>query len=92
MPLGVSLPFGLAMRPEGTEDEESLIRFGWQTCLGQVCEALAEVDADRLAAVDADGVTMLASYQPGLKAEPMVFRLSLQGMGAGLTAIATAQQ
>lgn len=92
VPLGASLPFGFAMRPEGTEDEESLLRFDWQTCFGQICEALTEIDADRLAQVDSEGTTMLASYQPALKAEPLVFRLSLQGARAGMDAIATAPQ
>lgn len=92
VPLGASLPFGFAMRPEGTEDETSLLRFDWQTCAGQFCEALAEIDEDRLAKLDSDGTKMLASYQPSLKTEPLVFRLSLQGARAGMAAIANAPQ
>lgn len=92
VPLGAGLPFGFAMRPEGTEDEESLLRFDWQTCFGQFCEALAEIDENRLAQVDSEGTTMLASYLPSLKGEPLVFRLSLQGLRAGMEAIAAVPQ
>lgn len=92
VPLGASLPFGFAMRPEGTEDEAALLRFDWQTCFGQFCEALAEIDEARMTQMDSADTVMLASYQPALKAEPLVFRLSLQGAAAGIAAIANAPQ
>lgn len=86
VPVGAYLPAGFAIRAEdGTE--EDVIAFTWQACSEQLCEALIELQDDQIAALGAEGSSVVASYRPGVQAEPLVFRLSMTGLDAGLTAL-----
>lgn len=87
VPLGVYLPAGLAMRPEAAEGEDAVAQFTWQSCNANFCEALIEMDEDRLAAFVADDAPVIASYRPALNADPVVFRFSMAGMVSGMDAV-----
>lgn len=87
VPVGVYLPAGMAMKPEQAEGEDSVVQFVWQSCNAQVCEALVEMDEDRLEAFTADGTAVVASYRPSLNSDPVVFRFALQGMAEGMEAL-----
>lgn len=85
VPNGVYLPHGFALRPAEGEAEE--IRFVWQSCSRDLCEALIELDGEALAALEAAEGGLIAGYRPGLLAQPLVFTLSVEGAGAGLAAL-----
>jgi invasion protein IalB len=87
VPVGVYLPYGIAVRPEGGGAEATALPLVWQSCNGQVCEALAELDEAAIAALTAPGTTVLASYRPSLAVEPVAFRFSMEGMVAGMDAL-----
>jgi invasion protein IalB len=84
--VGVYLPAGFAIRPENGADED-IVTFTWQACTAQLCEALVELNDDQIAALSAAEGTVIASYRPGLRAEPLVFRLSMAGLEPGLAAL-----
>jgi len=85
VPTGVYLPHGFALRPAEGEAAES--RFVWQSCSRDLCEALIELDAEGLAALEAAEGGLIAGYRPGLLAQPLVFALSVDGAEAGLSAL-----
>lgn len=87
VPLGVYLPAGMAMKPETAEGEDAVVQFVWQSCTANFCEALVEMDEDRIAQFVADGAPVIASYRPGLNADPVVFRFSMAGMVEGMDAV-----
>lgn len=85
VPNGVYLPHGFAVKPAQGEADET--RFVWQSCSRDLCEAMIEVSADELAALeDAEG-GLIAGFRPGLLAQPVVFSLSLAGASEGLAAL-----
>jgi invasion protein IalB len=87
VPTGVALPAGFAMRPASGGDDD-VIQFTYQTCNGTVCEAIAQIDPAFVDGTDTeDGQTMVASFRPGLTAEPFVFRFSADGLSQGLAAL-----
>ena len=86
VPVGVYLPAGFAIRPEAG-GEEDVITFTWQACSAQLCEALAELTDEQAALLAADSGTVIASYRPGVQAQPLVFRLSMAGLPDGLAAL-----
>jgi invasion protein IalB len=87
VPVGVYLPYGIAVRPEGGDAAATALPLVWQSCNPQVCEALAELDAARIAALTAPGTIVVASYRPSLAAEPLAFRFSMEGMVEGMDAL-----
>jgi invasion protein IalB len=87
VPNGVFFPSGFAVRPE---DSETQREFVWQSCSRDLCEALLEVEPQTLAELEGAGA-LLAGYRPALTAEPLVFRLSLEGAGDGLDALDAAR-
>lgn len=86
VPNGVFFPSGFAFKPEGTEERQDFV---WQSCSRDLCEALAEIDPATLEALE-DGPDVFAGYRPGLGSEPVVFRLGMEGIGAGMAALKTA--
>lgn len=87
VPLGVYLPAGLAMKPESAEGEDAIVQFVWQSCNANFCEALVEMDEDVIARFVTEGQPVIASYRPGLNADPVVFRFSMAGMVDGMDAL-----
>jgi invasion protein IalB len=87
VPTGVYLPFGMALKPEASEGETDLRQMVWQSCNGQICEALVEFGPEEIAAFVGPEITVLASYQPGLGKDPVVFRFSMDGIVEGMDAL-----
>ena len=95
VPLGVHFPGGFGLRPEAgeaaeaAEAGEAALAFEWQSCAPQLCEALLAVDAAALARLErAEGA--IAGYVPAPGADPLLFRVATEGLGAGLAALAVA--
>jgi len=88
VPLGVYLPAGFAIR---AADAEDVIRFQWQACGRDLCEALAEIEPAALAALSGSGTPILAAFRPTIQSEDFVFRFSLDGAPEGLAALAAAK-
>lgn len=86
VPNGVFFPSGLAMRPDGAEDDSAQIEFAWQSCTAQLCEALVELDVDAMSDFEGEGA-MVAGYRPSVTAEPLVFRVNVAGLEDGLMAL-----
>lgn len=61
----------------------------WQSCLAEICEAALPLDAATLRMLEEAG-TLRAIYRPAPGAAPLAFRLTLEGGGAGLEALAEA--
>jgi len=87
VPAGVYLPAGIAMRPANIEGEDKIVQMVWQSCINDVCEALAEIDVDMLSAFADDGVSVVASYQPSINAAPIVFIFEMSGVLEGMDAV-----
>lgn len=83
VPNGVFFPSGFAVKPE---DGEEQTQFVWQSCARDLCEALLEIDAQALADLEA-AEGLVAGYRPNLRADPLVFRMSLEGATEGLAAL-----
>ncbi|MEC7761486.1 MAG: invasion associated locus B family protein [Pseudomonadota bacterium] len=87
VPTGVALPSGFAMRPASGGDDD-VIQMAYQTCDGTVCEAITRIEPTFVDGTDTeDGQNMVASFRPGLTAEPFVFRFSAAGLSQGLAAL-----
>ena len=87
VPTGAHLPSGFVMRgEEGAEQHE----FTWQVCAQNLCEAMIALTPEDVAELEAAPDGVLAAYRPGLQAEPLVFRVSFEGAGAGLSALVDA--
>lgn len=87
VPVGVFLPTGFAMRQSESEDEEAVMEFTWQSCNGQICEAILKIDAEKVAALSAEDNAMVAAFRPSAQTEPFLFQFSLNGMETGLDAV-----
>lgn len=83
VPNGVFFPSGFAVKPEGVEEQTQFI---WQSCARDLCEALLELDAATLEKLEA-AESLVAGYRPNLRADPLVFRMSLEGAKEGLDAL-----
>jgi len=87
VPNGVYFPHGFAVRAADDEAAEE-IRFVWQSCSRDLCEALVELTGDELASLEGSETGLIAGYRPGLLADPLIFTLSVEGAQAGLEALA----
>lgn len=83
-PLGVHLPSGFVFRVGESEDVSTMT---WQTCNQNICEAVIELDEALLDQVSAPETPITASYLPPASTEPVVFRLSMDGLKEGLEAL-----
>lgn len=83
-PLGVHLPSGFVFRVGEGEDLSTMT---WQTCNQSICEAVIELDEALIDQLSAADTPVTASYLPPASAEPVVFRLSMDGLNAGLDAL-----
>lgn len=86
LPNGVFFPSGFAFKPEDSEERQS---FAWQSCSQELCEALLPIDLETLQTLE-DGADVFAGYRPRLGADPLVFRLNLEGISDGMTALKAA--
>ncbi len=86
IPNGVFFPSGFAFKPEDSEERQN---FTWQSCSRDLCEALLEINAETLTALEG-GANVFAGYRPRLGAEPLVFQLDFTGIGDGLAALKSA--
>jgi invasion protein IalB len=84
VPMDAYLPSGFAIR---AEDSDEAIPFVWQSCFGDVCEAMRQVDGEEIDTVALETGTVLGSFRPRLGMEPFVFRFSMEGLDAGLEAL-----
>lgn len=84
VPNGVYFPSGFVL---GLEEDDSQIRFEWQNCSANMCEALLALEPDHLDAFEAQG-PWVAGYRPGVTSEALVFRIAPQGLDEGLHALA----
>lgn len=89
VPVGVYFPAGFAIRPENSDE---ILRFVWQSCGRDLCEAAVEIDAETLAKLTAEGTTILGAYRPNIQAENFVFSFSMTGAAQGLDALKRAQE
>ncbi|MFC6589378.1 invasion associated locus B family protein [Sulfitobacter pacificus] len=87
VPVGVFLPTGFAMREAESDDEEAVMQFAWQSCNREVCEAVLQIDADKVAALSTEENAMIAAFRPSAQTEPFLFQFSLNGMASGLDAV-----
>jgi len=88
VPIGVFFPSGFVLKPEGSEER---FEFVWQACSRELCEALLEIDMEKLGAVDAAREAVIG-YRPGLRAEPLVFKTGTNGVVEGLEALRAAMR
>lgn len=86
VPNGVYLPHGFAVKPARGDADET--RFVWQSCSRDLCEAMIEISADELAALEGAEGGLIAGFRPGLLAQPVVFSLTFAGASEGLAALA----
>jgi len=80
VPSGAYLPSGFALRPHGAE---SGLRFDWQSCSPDLCEAVALVED----VAGFENGPAIAGYLPGLQAAPAVFEVGMEGLAEGLAAL-----
>jgi len=86
VPVGVHFPSGMVL---GTEDGTEIAAFEWQACDPRICEALLVLDTETMAAVaGTDGI--VAAYRPLPGADPLAFRMQMDGLDAGLEALSRA--
>lgn len=85
---GAYLPAGFAIRGESAADDAQR-DLTWQSCSGDLCEALTAFTSDEIAALE-DGGDVIAGYRPSLQSEAVIFRFSMVGAGAGLDALKAA--
>lgn len=83
VPNGVFFPSGFAFKPEDSEERQSFV---WQSCSAELCEGLLPIDAATLDSLES-GADVFAGYRPRLGAEPLVFRLNLDGISEGMAAL-----
>jgi invasion protein IalB len=83
VPVGAYLPSGFSIRPEASEEQTVFV---WQTCTPQICEAVIELTADQITALEGAG-DILGGYRLALGAEPVVFRFQMAGVTEGLAAL-----
>ena len=88
VPMGAYLPGGFILQGEKAETG---IPFVWQSCFGQVCEAMREVEGDMLETLSVDNETVLGQFKPRLDMEPFVFRFSMAGVIEGMEALRPVQ-
>lgn len=72
-PIGVYLPADVVFRAEGDADTPQTAMI-WQRCLGDICEAALELDAESLQALE-DGGAALFGYQPAPGQDAAVARV-----------------
>ena len=86
VPVGVHFPSGFAVRPAEAEGDDEQTDFVWQSCSRELCEALLDLAPEALQALEA-AETLVGGYRPSLRAQPLVFRFSVAGLGEGLAAL-----
>jgi invasion protein IalB len=84
VPMGAYLPAGFIVQGENAEEG---VPFIWQSCAGDICEALREVEGDMLQTLADENDTVLGQFRPNLNMEPLVFRFSMTGVIEGLEAL-----
>lgn len=86
VPNGVFFPSGFVLGPQ---DGAARLEFIWQTCTPDICEALLTLGADELDMIGTSS-DWVAGYRPGMTSDSLAFRVTLEGLEEGLTALAQA--
>lgn len=85
VPMGVYLPGGAVYRIAGNEELEQRSMV-WQRCLGQLCEAAIQLDAEEIDMM-AEGEAILFGYRMDAGAEPIILRVDTAAFADGVAAI-----
>ncbi len=86
VPNGVFFPSGFVLGPQ---DSDAQLDFIWQTCSPDICEALLPMGAQELDLIASTG-DWVAGYRPGMTSDSLIFRVALDGLEDGLSALALA--
>ena len=86
VPTGVYFPDGFTVLAEGEATGTQLV---WQACSPELCEAALPLDFAALQELE-EAEALRAVFRPAVTAEPLAFRISLEGGRAGLEALAEA--
>ncbi|MEL6645416.1 MAG: invasion associated locus B family protein [Pseudomonadota bacterium] len=85
VPMGVYLPGGAVYRIAGNEEVEQRSMV-WQRCLGQLCEAAIQLDAEEIEMMS-EGEAILFGYRMDAGAEPIILRVDTAAFADGVSAI-----
>ena len=86
VPMGAYLPAGAVYRFDNENEDEEQRSMVWQRCLGGLCEAAIQLDAEELAQFAAND-RLLFGYRPDIGAEPLIVALDISRFNEALAAI-----
>ena len=86
VPIGAYLPAGAVYRFDNGNEGEEQRSMIWQRCLGELCEAAIQLDAEELAHF-AENDRLLFGYRPDIGAEPLIVALDISRFNEALAAI-----
>ncbi|MFA5581400.1 MAG: invasion associated locus B family protein [Paracoccaceae bacterium] len=86
VPMGAYLPGGAVYRFDNEDEAQEQRSMIWQRCLGDLCEAAIQLDADEMA-LFAENDTLLFGYRPDVEAEPIVVGLDISQFNEAIAAI-----
>lgn len=86
VPIGAYLPAGAVYRFDNENEGEEQRSMIWQRCLGGLCEAAIQLDAEELARF-AENDRLLFGYRPDIGAEPLIVALDISRFNEALAAI-----
>lgn len=84
-PIGVYLPGGAVYR-FAEKDEIEQRTMMWQRCIGNLCEAASQIDADELILFD-ENDTLLFGYRADAQSEPIVVGVDISQFGEAVKAL-----
>ncbi len=90
VPMGTYLPGGAVFRAESDEEAEQT-EMTWQRCFGDICEAAILLSKDEADAIEAAG-NVLFGYRAGPESDPIVTRINMAELGAGIDALRTSEE
>lgn len=86
VPNGVYFPSGFIL---AEQEGETQLAFEWQACTPDICEAMLALEAtefDELAQAE----NWVAGYRPDMTSDALLFRIGVDGLEEGLTALGQA--
>jgi invasion protein IalB len=88
VPIGVYLPGGAVYRLAEREEDPQREMI-WQRCLGELCEAALQIEAEEMASFTEAGA-ILFGYRPDIEAEPVIVRADMTRFAEAIEAIRAA--